>query len=302
MKGSWAYLCVILVLLVEAIIAASGSILFGFTTNDGSYLSADSMYSGGGGLVMKEDVDWITPLGSNMIVGIIGDVSDCDALRSQLQQAHEEHCLAYGDRSMSCRAMANLCRNLIAEKLRSQSPLNVDVLLAGCNDMPFRKRSRRNIATPSAGEREEGGGSFKDDKEKEKDDPELYWLDGIGSLQKVAYGAHGRDVPLVLSSLDSLLGTSGPGRERDSVSDGDSKRDSRLEGEEHKKEKHEIEKAKSSGGDGNDEKEKQALGALQIAGKVWGTVRVRSAGHTSSGRCQVRGVHRSDGVLRMKDL
>ena len=48
-----------------------------------------------------------------------------------IYQAHEEHCLAYGDRSMSCKAMANLCRSLIAEKLRTSTPLNVDVLLAG---------------------------------------------------------------------------------------------------------------------------------------------------------------------------
>jgi hypothetical protein len=157
-------------LIVAVLVAtpASASVLFGFVTKDAAYLSSTGQYETGG-VVRTNSMEWITPLGENMIVGVVGDSSDCDFLRGKLEAANVEHKLSYDGESLRCEAMANYCRGIIAKYLRSPNALNVECMIAGCD---------------AAGA------------------PVLFWLDSIGSIQKVPYGAFGKDSAMVLSTLD----------------------------------------------------------------------------------------------------
>ena len=149
---------------------SASSVLFGFKTKDAAYLSANSQFENGGGVVVQNSVEWITPLGKSMIVGIVGDSSDVNFLRRELESADVEHKLNFQGESLRCEAMANYCRGIITKYLRTQTPLNVECIIAGC-----------------------GGADGE---------PMLFWLDSIGSVQKVEYGAFGKDSAMVLSTLD----------------------------------------------------------------------------------------------------
>ena len=67
-------------------------------------------------------------------------------------------------------------RSIIARKLRD-SPLQVSCIVCGWDDVT--------------------------------DSPCIFWLDNIGSLQKVPYAVHGRDSMLILSILDQYIGGRG---------------------------------------------------------------------------------------------
>lgn len=151
--------------------SAASPVLFGFKTKDAAYLSATSQFENQGGVVMQNSVEWITPLGDRMMVGIIGDTSDADFLRRELEAADVSHRLNFQGQSLRCEAMANFCRGIIARHLRGPNPLNVECIIAGC------------------------GGS-------KGEEPTLFWLDSIGCIQKVEYGAFGKDSAIVLSTLD----------------------------------------------------------------------------------------------------
>lgn len=130
---------------------------------------------------MKEDVHWITNISTeNLMVGLIGDNSDCDYLRTELEMANTEHMLSYDGKSMRCKSLAHLCRNIIAKHLRSASPLQVEALIGGIDTL----------------------GAV--DGHSHTQCPELYWVDGVGSLQKVSYAAHGSEAAFFLSTMDNL--------------------------------------------------------------------------------------------------
>jgi 20S proteasome alpha/beta subunit len=148
---------------------AGSSLLFGFRTADASVITSTGIYENSGGVVINEGYRYITPLGDDMVVGIIGDLSDCNLLRVEMETANVEHKLSYGGASLQCEAMANLCRSIIAKYLRRANPLNVECMIAGCDS--------------------EG-------------DPKLFWLDSIGSIQNVPFGAFGKDSAIILSALD----------------------------------------------------------------------------------------------------
>ncbi len=158
-----------IILLLSITLEASASLLFGFATKDAAFLTSTSVYENGGGVVINENIKVLTSLGDDMAVGIIGDISDCALLRAELETANVEHKLSYGGSSLQCEAMANYCRSIIGKYLRTANPLNVECMIAGCTN--------------------EG-------------DPQLFWMDSVGSIQKVPFGAFGKDAAIILSALD----------------------------------------------------------------------------------------------------
>jgi len=158
------------VLLLALSITARGDNLFGLVTKDTAFLTTTSTFHGPSGVMMQSDKEWITPLaGGRTLLGLRGDPSDCDYLRSQLELVCNEHVLNFNGRPLSCQAIASYCRHLISKQLRSK-PLSVQVLVAGWDD-------KANV-------------------------PALFWLDEVGALQQVPYAAHGKELPFIFSVLD----------------------------------------------------------------------------------------------------
>ena len=156
-----------------------GGNMFGVVTKDTVFLTTTSTFHGPSGVLMRSDMDWITPLaGQRTLLGLRGDPSDCDYLRGQLEQVCNEHALNFNGRPLTCKAVASYCRHLIAKQLR-KSPLSVEVLIAGWDDVA--------------------------------DVPVLYWLDEVGALQKVPYAAHGKEFPFIFSVLDRADSAAGAG-------------------------------------------------------------------------------------------
>ena len=107
-------------------------------------------------------------------IALSGDLSDCEFLVSQLAAESQNHEMTFPDRAgFSVHAIANLCRRVIASYIRKHM-LKVNVLIAGWDN--------------------------SDDR------PVLYWLDNIGGMHEVPFGAHGRDFVFLLSLLDLKKG------------------------------------------------------------------------------------------------
>lgn len=156
--------------------ASTNSNMFGIVTKDTVFLTTMSTFHGPSGVMMQSGMDWITSLaGGKTLVGLRGDPSDCDYLRGQLQTVCNEHILNFNGRPLSCSAISNYCRLVIAKHMRS-NPLTVEVLIAGWDE--------------------------------NKKQPVLYWLDEVGAMQAVPYAAHGREFPFIFSVLDRTETTS----------------------------------------------------------------------------------------------
>ena len=110
-------------------------------------------------------------IGSNALIGLVGDPSDCQALYDELYGENKQHEMNFNGRSLSCSQIASKCRSLIIEKLRDP-------------------RQRYQVLTIVAG------------WDHIKDQPCIYWLDNIGSMKKVPYAAHGDEFTFILSLLD----------------------------------------------------------------------------------------------------
>lgn len=161
------------------VIVVDASMLIGLITKDAALLSSTSDFNKNG-VAMRADYDWIKQIGQNCLVGLQGDSSDCDYVVTQIESMNRDNELTYGDKSLSCRSIAHLFRRIIANNLRSRQ-LRVCALIAGWDH--------------------------------ERNRPVLYWLDSIGSIQEVPYGAHGDEFPFVWSLLDRknrAIQSSGP--------------------------------------------------------------------------------------------
>ena len=80
-----------------------------------------------------------------------------------------DHCLKF-NKDVTCSVLSYYLRQKIAETLRSSTPLQLNALVAGWDEVNSK--------------------------------PLLYWLDNIGSIQCVEYSTHGMYTPFVLSILD----------------------------------------------------------------------------------------------------
>lgn len=150
------------------ICSSNATILIGIASKEGVVLSSSS------GLIsnqvnIAEGMDWVYPIGTQIIVGIQGDPSDCDYVRAQLESFEREKSLLFSGR-ICCRSLAYFCRQLISDHLRAPQRLQVNVLIAGV-DIASRK-------------------------------PILLWLDQVGSLKEVAYSTHGGYTPFILGIID----------------------------------------------------------------------------------------------------
>lgn len=174
----WSFfLCVVMIGI--GVIVVDASMLIGLITKDAALLSSTSDFNKNG-VAMRADYDWIKQIGQNCLVGLQGDSSDCDYVVTQIESMNRDNELTYGDKSLSCRSIAHLFRRIIANNLRSRQ-LRVCALIAGWDH--------------------------------ERNRPVLYWLDSIGSIQEVPYGAHGDEFPFVWSLLDRknrAIQSSGP--------------------------------------------------------------------------------------------
>jgi 20S proteasome subunit beta 4 len=90
-------------------------------------------------------------------------------MRTEIERICRSHSL-YFKSSISCKLLAYTCRDIIATSLRSERPLQVNLMIAGWS--------------PSV------------------DGPELFWLDRMGSVKPVVYSSHGKYSSFVLSGLD----------------------------------------------------------------------------------------------------
>lgn len=148
------------------------STLFGLCTKDSVLISAPETLLRGA-TVLIDTHKAIIPLhhDSNTLLGIEGDPSDCDAVIESVQRVNSFHRIQFGA-DLELHSLALHCARLIHSNLRENSRLSCQLLLGGVN--PVTKS------------------------------PELYWVDNVGALQRVKYGAHGQEMPLVLSLMDQL--------------------------------------------------------------------------------------------------
>lgn len=155
-------------MIVISIVVVDSSMLIGLITKDAALLSSTSDFNKNG-VAMRADYDWIKQIGRNCLVGLQGDSSDCDYVITQIESINRDNEMTYTDQSLSCRSVAHLFRRIIANNLRTRQ-LRVCALIAGWDH--------------------------------ERNRPILYWLDSIGSIQEVPYGAHGDEFSFVWSLLD----------------------------------------------------------------------------------------------------
>lgn len=167
-------------------------LLFGFKTKEFAYLSSDSNLSPNGFRIV-DSYEWLRPISTKVVAGLLGDSSDCETVFSALTAFDREHNLRSLESSnpMSVDAVANICRSIIAYGLIRGKRMDVNGLVAGWSD------SRQS--------------------------PVLYWLDSIGSLKEVPYAAHGNEFPLVLSLFDEQRSRSGTSRQESTLNLDDTK-------------------------------------------------------------------------------
>jgi 20S proteasome alpha/beta subunit len=159
----------------------STSVLFGICTENAVYLSASSSLSHNG-VTIKSDFSWVRRVGESLL-GLQGDLSDCEEVFSLVLSKNSEHCLNFQGKPLSTKSIANLCRTLIAQRLRAQSRLNVNAIVAGWEGKDMSPGLAPKV----------GGLEGK---------PKLYWLDSIGSLHDSLYAVHGQESAFLLSMLD----------------------------------------------------------------------------------------------------
>ena len=165
----------------------TASVLFGFTTPDASYISTSASISHSG-VTIRNDFDWVREIDGSL-VGIQGEVSDCEELFSILRAKTVAHSISFDGRSLPCNSIAHLCQTIISQRLRTEQRLNVNILIAGWD-----KDSGAD------------GDTMFEKRENQRGIPKLYWLDDIGSLQDVKYASHGAETMFMLSMLDQWSG------------------------------------------------------------------------------------------------
>lgn len=154
---------------------ASAKSIFGIRTKDSAYISTLSSVDYNG-VNLLDGFEWIREVGG-CLIGIQGDISDCEECFMLIETENCEHELTFNGRPLSCSAIAYTCRHLIAKRLRTNKRLTVNMIIAGWD--------RVNHL------------------------PQLYCIDEIASIREVAtYAIHGSEVPFLLSILDQHSFTS----------------------------------------------------------------------------------------------
>lgn len=226
--------------------AAGTETLVGLVGKDFVLLGADSSVSSSIALTAS-NLDKIAPLSEPffydenndiskndklqqcIVAAAAGDAASSDRLVSLLQAhaAMEEYQAGLGcdveykgivreklsPPGLDVEAMANFARAQIAAALRSRTPFQVCLLIAGMQacekddeKSPFMAQKvqaqLRNAWGAVSDKHEEGNETTFEQATDKLLQPRLYWLDEYGSKQKIQYGAHGYGSNFLLSILD----------------------------------------------------------------------------------------------------
>eukprot|EP00904_Undaria_pinnatifida_P003232 jgi/Undpi1/1290/HiC_scaffold_11.g04682.m1 len=122
-------------------------------------------------LLYKSNMDKISPLAENKALACAGPQSDCVAFTEYIAKNMTLHELN-NNVTLTTKAAATYIRGELAKALR-KGPFQTQILMAGVD-----KRAGSN------------------------DEASLFWMDYLGTLQKVPYGAHGYGAAFTLSVMD----------------------------------------------------------------------------------------------------
>eukprot|EP01147_Barroeca_monosierra_P009201 gene9201-1487_t len=117
---------------------------------------------------MKRDMDKMLPISPNALLLMAGPVGDCSNFGEYIQANLKLQALTNGFEA-STSSMANYIRQNIADALRSRGAYQVNSLVAGWDKV---------------------------------DGPSLYYLDYLGAMVKVPFGAHGYGSFFTLATMD----------------------------------------------------------------------------------------------------
>jgi 20S proteasome subunit beta 4 len=120
-------------------------------------------------LLLQSNLDKIIPLTDHTLLAVAGPNCDLVNFSNHLQQQLSLYRLQNHETSLSVSAQAHYCRNVLATALR-RGPYQVECMLGGLDP---------HDAAPA-----------------------LYWLDYLGTLQKVQYGCQGVATQFCLSIMD----------------------------------------------------------------------------------------------------
>ncbi|GMH53135.1 hypothetical protein TrRE_jg9060, partial [Triparma retinervis] len=146
--------------------------IIGVKYNGGVIIAADSN-NARSILVYQHNLDKIAQIAPNAILGLSGPNADLVSFSEYISKNLKLYSLSNPGQDLSTKATASFCRNTLAVALR-KGPYQVQTLLGGWD------------ASPAS---EDGEGS-------------MYFLDYMGSLQKVNYGIQGYASNFALSVLD----------------------------------------------------------------------------------------------------
>jgi len=149
--------------------SSSNKSIFGIRTKDSAFISTLSSVDYNG-VTLLDGFQWIREVGG-CLIGIQGDISDCEECFKLLELKNYRHELTFNDRPLSCRTLAYSCRFMIARRLRTNQRMMINVIIAGWDRV--------------------------------NDCPQLYCIDEVASIREVdTYAIHGGEIPFLLSILD----------------------------------------------------------------------------------------------------
>jgi 20S proteasome subunit beta 4 len=132
-------------------------------------LAADQTNSAYGVLVLQTNLDKIAKITSHSAMAVSGPNCDLVNFTDFIQRNLDLYELRNDGMKLSLSAQAHFCRNELAKAIR-KGPFYVQLLLGGCDAVTGQSS--------------------------------LYWLDYLGTLQKVKYGCQGYATNFCLSIMD----------------------------------------------------------------------------------------------------
>jgi 20S proteasome subunit beta 4 len=138
-------------------------------------------------VVMSRDKKKVHTIGAGgrQVLCASGESGEVDRLRERLQA--EAMLAQYRlHRDWRVEETAYFTRNLIADHLRTRTPFQCDLLIAGVDVLEAEHQDMTD-----------------DVRKKQRAEPALFWLDHLGSVQRLPYAAHGYGGYLTWGLLDA---------------------------------------------------------------------------------------------------
>jgi 20S proteasome subunit beta 4 len=153
-------------------------------------LAADQTNAAFGVLIYQTNLDKIASLTSHSAMAVSGPNCDVVNFTQYVEKNLQLYSLRNDGTRLSTSAQAHYCRNELATALR-RGPFQCNALLAGYDGDTDAVAAGGNGDTTTAKEGAGGGGAAS-----------LYWLDYLGTLQKVRYGCQGVATSFCLGIMD----------------------------------------------------------------------------------------------------